>query len=129
LHVDEHFAGLLVAERDAFVMLASSDHLRASYRWRVSGNEFSTAAHFYSAALLANPDLFARLAPGNRIAAALPGNLGISRYLAWLVIGVRVRQTAVHRLPTELIFVPANQHLFASRSMHALVGDFRYPTA
>jgi hypothetical protein len=32
LNVDEHFAGLLVAERDAFVMLASSDHLMASYR-------------------------------------------------------------------------------------------------
>ena len=70
MNVDEHFAGLLVAERDAFVMLASSDHLMASYRWRVSGNEFSTAAHFYIAALLANPDLFARIAPGNRIAAS-----------------------------------------------------------
>src|SRR6185312_10080010 len=97
----------------------------ASYRGRISGNEFSAATHLHSASLLANPDLLARIAPGNRIAAALPGNIGISRYLALLVIGVRVRQTAVHRLHTELIFVPANQHLFARRSMHALVGDFR----
>src|SRR6476661_490860 len=110
-------------------MLASRHHLVAPCRGRVSGNEFSAATHLYSAALLANPDLFTGIPPGNRIAAALPGNIGIARYLALLVIGVRVRQTAVHPLHTELIFVPANQHLFASRSVHALVGDFRYPPA
>src|SRR6185312_182310 len=128
LHVDERFAWLLVAERNTFVMLAARHHLMVSYRWRVSGNEFSAATHLHIAALLANPDFLPGIAPRNRIAAAPPGNIGIPRYLALLVISVRVRQTAVHRLHTELIFIPANQHLFPSRSVHALVGDFRYPT-
>ena len=49
MNVDERLAGLFVAERDAFVMLASSDYLMAPYRWRVSGNEFSTAEVLRSA--------------------------------------------------------------------------------
>jgi len=74
----------------------------------MSGNELGAAAHLHITALLAYPNLSARIAPRHRVTAAVPGDICIPRYLALLVIGIRIGKVTLNRRQVELVFIPAD---------------------
>ena len=129
LNVNQRFARLLVAQRNAVMVLMLRDHLVLTDRWRMHGNAFSPVAHFDGGSTILNPDLFASVNPGYRVAAALPGYVGIARHLALLFIYVRVGRPSVDRLHCKLVCIPPHQHLFVSGPMDTLVSNLRYPAA
>jgi hypothetical protein len=70
--MNERLAHALIAQRNVLVMLALSNDLMPSDCRTMYGDLFGAVANFNILAVIADPDLFTRIQPRHRIAAAAP---------------------------------------------------------
>src|SRR5579862_1729383 len=128
--MNERLAHAPVAEWNVIVMLALSNNLMPSDCLAMHGDPFGAVADLDVVPVIADPDLFARIEPWHRVSAAPPGDVGVARHFALLVVHKGVgRPSAQNRLHGKLILIPAKQHLFMRRAMNSLVGHLRCPAA
>ena len=93
------------------MVFTERDDLMMSRRLGMHRDTFSAVTDFDIASMIADPDLFARIEPRYRVAAAAPGDVCVACYFPLLVIHIWIPQTSIHRLHSELIFIPADHHL------------------
>src|SRR4029077_1173671 len=128
--MNESLARALIAEWNVLVMLALSNDLMSSDRLAVYGDAFGSVANLNVVAVIADPDLFARIEPWHRITAAAPRDICVPRHFALLVIHIRVGRPSVeNRLHGKLILIPTEQHPLMRRAVNSLIGHLRYPAA
>src|SRR5579863_1022824 len=91
LNVNQRFALLPCAQWNVTMVLRRGDHRMLPRSLAVNRDPVAAVMHFDFTPALAQPHLFARIRPRHRVAAALPGNIGIPRDFAKFVIDVGIR--------------------------------------
>src|SRR5947207_3618721 len=128
LDMDKRLASLFVTQRDAGMVFAMCDDLMTPHRLRVHRDAIATVADFDVAAVIADPDLLARIRPRHGVAAAVPRNVRVARPFPLLIIHIWIGWAPVENgLHGELILIPTNQHLFVCCAMNPPVGHLCYP--
>src|SRR5438094_58942 len=114
---------------DPLVMRRKCQHAVFPLRFAVHRDPLAARADIHFPRNFLHPHFLAGIFPGHRIPAALPVHVRIPRHFAQLAIHVRIRRLPRQRLQTELLDIPAHQHLLMRCSVHALVGYTPNPLA
>ena len=70
--MDQGLAVLIASQRYARMVIGERDHLMMSHCLHMHRNAVGAVADFDVAAVIAHPDLFARVLPRHRVSTAVP---------------------------------------------------------
>src|SRR5215831_14783172 len=115
------------SQRDPLMMRRKRQYTVFALRFAVHRDPLAARADIHFSRNLLHPHVLAGILPGHRIPTSLPVYVGIPRHFAQLAIHVWIRRLPRQRLQTELLDIPAHQHLLMRCSVHALVGHTPNP--
>src|SRR5580692_3548255 len=127
--VDQRLGALPVVRGDADMVVREGDNLVAPGCRCMYRDALGAIADLHGRSVVAHPDLLARVLPRYGIAAAVPGDIGITSDLALLIIHIWIGRPALDSMHGGTIRLPPNDHLFVRGAVDALVGHFAGPPA